>query len=274
MITHPLRPRLQPRQRRRIANIYPPALNLQPGYFVPGRQQPVHRVRQLILAAGRFFQLRRELEQRWFEYVNPGIIPNGLVGFKPAFAPQLVQLLMRRFLHQAFEAELVVKKVQTAFGNVLAARHRDHAGKRAFLKTANHLLIGLRFHQNIAIRHDELRIANKVPGHFRGLAGAVLNKLPAERQARLPFRAVAKVTLDHFRAIAGDDKHVVDTRREDTFQDVLQNGLALHLEHRLGQLLGEFLHPGAFACGQKYCFHLRSAEFIPQQHSTSTVAAE
>ena len=61
--------------------------------------------------------------------------------------------------------------------------------------------------------------------------------------------------FDDVGAPAGDDENVADARRQDSRDDVFQDGFALHAEHGLGQLVGEFPHAGALAGGENDGFH-------------------
>jgi hypothetical protein len=61
--------------------------------------------------------------------------------------------------------------------------------------------------------------------------------------------------LDRLRLVAGDDEHLVDTCAEQAGKDVFKNGPAMDRQHWLGQLVGEFLHAGAFAGGEDDSFH-------------------
>ena len=72
---------------------------------------------------------------------------------------------------------------------------------------------------------------------------------------RAEFFAVAKMLFDDVRAPAGDDENVANARRQDSRDDMFQNGFALHAEHGLGQLVGEFPHAGALAGGENDGFH-------------------
>ncbi len=61
--------------------------------------------------------------------------------------------------------------------------------------------------------------------------------------------------FDNLSAPAGDDENVADARRDDTRDNVFENRFALHAEHGLGQLVGEFPHARALAGGQNDGFH-------------------
>ena len=69
------------------------------------------------------------------------------------------------------------------------------------------------------------------------------------------FFAVAEVTFHDLGPPAGNDEEVAHARRQDSGDDVFEDGSALHVEHGLGQLVGEFPHAGAFAGGKNDGFH-------------------
>jgi len=130
----------------------------------------------------------------------------------------------------------------------------------AVIEAPDHLRVGFRFHENVAVGQNERRFADELLCGFGGLARAVLHRLPAKRDPRAPLRAVGKMALDHVGAKAGDDENLAHAGAHNAGDDVFEHGLALHLEHGLGQLVGEFPHPRAFAGGQNDCFHARGSE--------------
>ena len=87
--------------------------------------------------------------------------------------------------------------------------------KSPSLKAPEHLRIGCRRDEDVAVGQQKRRVADEFLCQFRRLAGAVLDDLPAERDARTPFRAVAKMIFDDLGAKAGDDENVADARRDD-----------------------------------------------------------
>jgi len=171
---------------------------------------------------------------------------------------QLLQLFRRRFFHQPLQAELFVKKVQAALGHVLAARDGDDAGEIAFAEAPEHLRIRFGRNQNVAVRQEKRGIADELLRQFRRLARAVLHDLPSERDARVPFRAVAEMIFNDLGAPAGDDKNFADARRQDAGDNVFEDGFALVAEHGLGQLIGEFPHARTLAGGQNDGFHRKN----------------
>src|SRR5688572_22041433 len=91
--------------------------------------------------------------------------------------------------------------------------------------------------------------------NLRRLARAVLDSLVAVSDPRPPFRAAAKMVLDDFSAEPGDDKNLLDAIADESLHDVLEDGCAVDLEHRLGKLISEFPHARAFAGRQNNCLH-------------------
>ena len=76
------------------------------------------------------------------------------------------------------------------------------------------------------------------------------------RDQRSKCSAVAEIIFSHFRFPAGDDAKLADVRGiAQTFDDVLEDGFAVHAQHRFGNFVGEFLHPRAFAGGEDDSFH-------------------
>ena len=67
--------------------------------------------------------------------------------------------------------------------------------------------------------------------------------------------SVAEKGFDRIGAPTGDDAKLANARGDHAFDDVLKDGLTLDREHRLGDFLGEFLHPGALAGGENDGFH-------------------
>ena len=61
--------------------------------------------------------------------------------------------------------------------------------------------------------------------------------------------------FDNLSAPAGDDEDVADARRDDARDNVFEDRFALHAEHGLGQLVGEFPHARALAGGENDGFH-------------------
>lgn len=248
----------QLRQNFRIAHVHPAALNFQSGEFLSGGNHRADGGGQFIFAARRFLQARREIENRRAKNVNARVIPRRRAGLEPAVTAQLFQLFRRGFFHKPFQAELFVEKIQAAFRHVLAARDGDDSGKIAFAKTPEHLWIRFRRDQNVAISQQKRRVADKILRDFRRFARAVLDKLPAKGNVRAEFLAVAEIIFNHVRAKTSDDENLFDPRRYDSGDDVFQNRFALHAEHRLGQLVGEFPHARAFAGGEDDGFHAKN----------------
>ncbi len=242
-------------QNFRVAHIHPAALNFQASQPISRGDHCADGVGQFVFAVRRLLQPRREVEQRRSENINARVIPDRGVGLEPAVTAQLFQLLRRRLFHEPFQAKLFVEKVQSALRHVLAARDGDDAREIAFTETTNHLRIGCGWNENIAISQQKRRVADEFLRRFRCLARAVLDGLTAKGDARVPFLAVAKMIFDDLSAPAGDDENLADTRRQNSVNDVLEDGFALDAEHGLGQLVGEFPHARALAGGQNHGFH-------------------
>ena len=248
----------QPRQRFRVAHIHPAALNFESRQLLSGGNHRADGIGQFIFAARRFLEARREVKQRWSENVNARVVPDRIAGLEPAVAAQLVELFWRWFFHKPFQAELFVEKIQAALGHVFTARDGDDAGEIAFVKPSKHLRIRFWSDKNVAISQQKRRITDKILCHFRRLARAVLNRLPAVSNPRFPFSAIAEMIFDDFSVPAGDDENVADARRSNAFDDVLEDRLALDAEHGLGQLVGEFPHARALAGGENDGFHFHN----------------
>ncbi len=89
------------------------------------------------------------------------------------------------------------------------------------------------------------------PGQLGRLARAVLHDLLAVGDLHAKARAVAEVLADHLAAPAGDDENFGDLRFvAQALDDALQDRLALDLEHRLGDGLGQLAHARALASGE------------------------
>src|SRR6266404_5967485 len=98
-------------------------------------------VGQLVFASSGLLQFAGEIEQRRFENIDARVVPNGLIGLEPAFAAQLIKPNCGWFLYQPLQTELVVEKIQSALGDILAWSDGDYPGKIAFIITMNHALI-------------------------------------------------------------------------------------------------------------------------------------
>ena len=220
-----------------------------------GGDERVDGVSQFVFAARRFLELRGELEHHRTEEVDAGVVPSGLAGLEPAVTTELFDLIFARFFHEPGQAEFFVEKIEPALRHVLAAGDGDDASEIAFAKTPDHLPVGFGLHQNVTVGEQEIIGAHELLRQFRRLAGAVLHELPSVGDARAPFAAIAEVVLDHLRLMPGDDEHLADASGEQAAEDVFEDGFAVDAQHRLGNLVGEFLHARAFAGGENDCFH-------------------
>src|SRR5262245_45222120 len=128
-----------------------------------------------------------------------------------------------RFFHQTRQAKLRIEEIQSPLGDVLAAGHSDQTGKVSLAEPLEHLLIRLRFDQNVSVSQKERTQSHETFCQFGRFARTVLNKLAAVSDADAPSFAVLKITLDDFRLIPSDDKDFCYACRDQTFDDVLQN---------------------------------------------------
>ena len=78
----------------------------------------------------------------------------------------------------------------------LAAGDGDDARKIAFAEAPQHLRIRFGRNQNVAVSQEKRRVADEILCQFRCLARAVLHGLPAERDARAEFFAVAEMAFN------------------------------------------------------------------------------
>ncbi len=154
---------------------------------------------------------------------------------------------MARLLHQPRQAKRIIKEVHRPLGHVLPNSHCEQARELTGIERANHLRIRLRLHEDVPIREQERVAPDKAFRNFRCPPCAILHNLPPKRRPDTPAPPIRKVALDRFSLVAGHDKNVANARRSQPPQNVLQNRFTLHLEHRLGHCVGQFLHPRAFA---------------------------
>ena len=195
------------------------------------------------------------LEHDGAEDVNAGVVPHRVAFLQPAVGAELIELLHARFLDDFPEAKLVVEKVDRPLGHVLARRHGDEAGKLPLAKALDHGRVRFRAHEDVAVGQQERVVADEALGQFRRLAGAVLHLLPrvADREAKR--RAVTEMLLDDLGFPAGDEAELAHALRGNAADDVLEDRLALDRQHRLGQLVGERAHSGAFPGGEDDSLH-------------------
>ena len=113
--------------------------------------------------------------------------------------------------------------------------------------TAQHVLIGGRRDQNVAVGENKIVVADKFPGDFRGFAGAVLHRLAAKGDLDVPFLAVAEIVFDDFAAKAGDDEEMAQAGGNQAGENVFQDRFALDAEHGFGQFGGQPAHARSFA---------------------------
>jgi len=109
----------------------------------------------------------------------------------------------------------------------------------------------LRIDENIAIaQHKRLR-ARKILGQLDHPAGAVLHHLRHVFDRDAKFRPVTEMLAHHLRSISHYDQHPLHPGCPQPLDDMLQNRPSAHRQHRLGQVVGEFLHPRATARSEK-----------------------
>ena len=226
-----------------------------PRYLVPGREHRRQRVGQFVFAARGLLQPRGELEEHRLEQVDARVIPSRLPLLQPALRQKFSELRHTGLLHELLQTKVRFKEEQPALGHILAPRHRHEAGELPFAPALEHVRVSLRLHQDVAVSQEERLAARELLRQLRGLARAVLHHLPHVADARAKLRAISEESLHRLRVPARHDAKLPDAHAQQPLDDVLEDGLALHFEHGLGDFVGEVTHARAFAGGEDDSFH-------------------
>src|SRR5690606_7164492 len=121
------------------------------------------------------------------------------------------------------------------------------AGEGLLGESPEHAGVGVGPDEDVAVGQEEVAVADEGLRVLGRAPGAVLDLLANILDARAELPAVLEVRLDDLRAPAGHHADPTDPRGHESLDDVLEDGPAADLQHRLGERLGELAHAGALA---------------------------
>src|SRR5271165_1947521 len=99
----------------------------------------------------RLLQFRGKLVEGGFEDIDACVVPNWLAGLEPSLPIQLIELIRSGLFHKPLQAELVVKEIQPALGDILSPRNGYYSGEVRGSEPVDHSAIGFRRDQDVAI---------------------------------------------------------------------------------------------------------------------------
>src|SRR5439155_5046834 len=172
-----------------------------------------------------------EIENARTKCINAGVIPR--TGWLAWFW----------FFAKINKFHFLVQKNRATFAYIFTARYTNN--RFDIVGKIDKSFVVSRIDKDVAVIQDKRRIAGEIAREIDNAPGSILHHLRRILYFDVVTRTIAEEILDGLGAVADNNQETPDARVPQSFDNVLQNRLATHLDHRFGKIGGHLPHPRA-----------------------------